>query len=260
MEKLFIVKIGGHVIDDESKLNSFLNSFAKIEGRKILIHGGGKMATRVAEAMNVPQEMIEGRRITNAETLKVVTMVYAGYINKNIVAKLQSRQCNSIGLTGADANLISAQKRIHPSIEYGFVGDIDSVNSDFIKTILENNTSIVVAPLTHDGQGSLLNTNADTIAQEIAKAMCPDFDVSLIYCFEKEGLLMDANDDQTIITQVDKNKFADLKAKGIIAAGMIPKMDNAFAARDAGVQQVRIGNAERLGDLVEGKAGTGISE
>ncbi len=258
MEKLFVVKIGGHVIDDESKLDSFLQSFANIDGRKVLIHGGGKLATRVAEAMAVPQEMIDGRRITNAETLKVITMVYAGYINKNIVAKLQSMQCNAIGLTGADANLIAAHKRIHPTIDYGFVGDIDAVNGSFIKNLLEQNISIVVAPVTHDEKGSLLNTNADTIAQEIAKAMCSDYDVSLIYCFEKDGLLTDAKDDQTVISDINTAKFNELKAQGIISAGMIPKMDNAFAALNGGVQSVRIGNAEKLGELVEGRGGTRV--
>jgi acetylglutamate kinase len=171
LEKLYIIKIGGNIIDDENKLSSFLSSFASIKGKKILVHGGGKLATKLAEKMGVEQQMIDGRRITDAETLKIVTMVYAGYINKNIVAQLQASGCNAIGLSGADGNLIQAHKRQHATIDYGFVGDIDSVNTGLLQTLLDQDIAVVVAPITHDAKGTLLNTNADTIAQELATAL-----------------------------------------------------------------------------------------
>ncbi|MEO7046269.1 MAG: acetylglutamate kinase [Ferruginibacter sp.] len=258
MEKLYVIKIGGNIIDDEHKLSSFLKDFAAIKEKKILVHGGGKLATKVAEAMGIQQQMVDGRRITDAETLKVVTMVYAGYINKNIVAMLQAESCNAIGLCGADANVIKAHKRTGASIDYGFVGDVDKVNSEFIKTILQTNTSIVFAPITHNSKGQLLNTNADTVANEIAKAMQTFYDVALIYCFEKDGVLMNASDDASVIKEVTSMSFASLKNDHIISAGMIPKLDNAFAALNAGVQQVIIGNAEKLAALINHQSGTAI--
>lgn len=255
---LYIVKIGGNIIDDEIKLLAFLKDFASIKGHKILVHGGGKMATRVAESMGITQQMIEGRRITDAETLKVVTMVYAGYINKNIIAQLQGAGCNAIGLSGADGNVIRAHKRIHPVTDYGFAGDVDEVNELFIRQLLEQNISIVLCPITHDANGLLLNTNADTIAQEIGKAMSRQFEVSLIYCFEKAGVLMDAEDDASVIKQISVGSFVSLKEKNIISAGMIPKLQNALAALDAGVQHISIGHAENLPRLITRESGTSI--
>lgn len=258
MEKLFVVKIGGNIIDDEAKLASFLAAFAALPGRKVLIHGGGKLATRLAEEMKVPQQMVDGRRITDAETLKIVTMVYAGYINKNIVAQLQARDCNAIGLSGADGNAIQAHKRVHPTLDYGFVGDVDSVNAPLLKSLLDQDLAIVLAPITHDQQGLLLNTNADTIAQETAKGLSSHFDVQLIYSFEKSGVLLDANDDNTVIASITPAYYQQLKAEQKIFAGMIPKLDNAFAALNSGVKQVIIGKAEQLTRLINGQAGTTI--
>ena len=257
-ESLYIIKIGGNIIDDEGKLSSFLQDFADVEGRKILVHGGGKLATRVAEAMGISQQMLEGRRITDAATLKVVTMVYAGYINKNIVALLQAAGCNAVGLCGADGNVMKAHKRIHPVTDYGFVGDVDEVNVDFIKLLVEQQLSLVFSPLTHNGEGLLLNTNADTIAQEIAKAMSSIYDVSLVYCFEKPGVLSDAGDDESVIKKITLSSFIDLKEKNIITEGMIPKLQNALTALAAGVKVVTIGQASSLQQLLHQQAGTSI--
>jgi acetylglutamate kinase len=259
MDNLFVIKIGGNIIDNEAKLASFLETFAKIDQNKILVHGGGKLATKLAEQLHLPQQMIEGRRITDAETLKIVTMVYAGYINKNIVAGLQLHQCNAIGFCGADGNLVQAHKREHPSIDYGFAGDVDAINYNLLKNLLENNFTPVVAPITHDRKGQLLNTNADTIAQEIAKAMAVHFDVQLIYSFEKSGVLMDAENDATVIGQIDLVSYQSLKDRGIIFSGMIPKLDNAFAALKKGVKKVIIGKAEELEQLIRNEKGTTIS-
>ena len=258
MEKLFVIKIGGNIIDDEKKLSSFLKDFASIEGKKILVHGGGKLATKLAAQLGVEQQLIDGRRITNAETLKIVTMVYAGYINKNIVAQLQSHNCNAIGLCGADGNLIQSHKRQHPTIDYGFVGDIDTVNTSLLKNLLEQNINIVIAPITHNKDGLLLNTNADTIAQEIAQSMSEFYEVNLIYSFEKAGVLMNAEDDSTVITSITQSSYKDLKEQKIIHSGMIPKLDNAFTALNKGVNRVIIGKAEQLQDLISGNAGTSI--
>ena len=258
MDKLYIIKIGGNIIDDEEKLSSFLKVFAAVEGKKILVHGGGKLATKLAEQMNVPQQMVEGRRITDAETLKIVTMVYAGYINKNIVAQLQANDCNALGLSGADGNVIQAHKRVHAIIDYGFAGDVDFINSSLLQTLLQQNISLVVAPITHDKQGQLLNTNADTIAQEIAKELSQQFDVNLIYSFEKAGVLLDANDDSSVINKINPASYKELKEKNLVFAGMIPKLDNAFAALNSGVKKVIIGKAENLHQLLTGISGTTI--
>lgn len=258
MDKLYVIKIGGNIIDDDAKLSSFLESFAAIDGNKILVHGGGKLATKLAEKMGVEQKIIDGRRITDAETLKIVTMVYAGYVNKNIVAQLQNHACNAIGLSGVDGDIILAHKRNHPVIDYGFVGDVDSVNSPLIKKLLEQNLALVFAPITHDQSGQLLNTNADTIAQEIAKAMSKDFDVDLIYSFEKSGVLLNAEDDSTVIPNINPSSYKKLKSEEKIFAGMIPKLDNAFAALDNGVTKVIIGKAENLKELIAGRSGTAI--
>ena len=257
-ESLLVIKIGGNIIDDEGKLSLFLKDFAPIKGHKILVHGGGKMATRVAEVMGISQQLIDGRRITDAETLKVITMVYAGYINKNIVALLQAAGCNAVGLCGADGNVIKAHKRIHPVTDYGFVGDVDEVNNGLIQSLVEQNVSLVFSPLTHNGQGLLLNTNADTIAQEIAKAMSVLYEVSLVYCFEKPGVLMNATDDNSVIKNITLTSFIDLKEKNIIREGMIPKLQNAFAALEAGVKVVTIGHADNLQQLIHQKSGTSI--
>ncbi|MET0394510.1 MAG: acetylglutamate kinase [Chitinophagaceae bacterium] len=258
-EQLYIIKIGGNIIDDASRLSSFLQAFARLEGKKVLVHGGGKLATRVAEAMNIPQQMVDGRRITDAETLKIVTMVYAGYINKNIVAQLQANDCPATGITGADGNAILAHKRNHPTIDYGFAGDIDAIHTAFLQLQLELGLAIVIAPITHDKKGQLLNTNADTIAQEVAKALSSEYDTRLIYSFEKSGVLLDANDDTTVIPSIDAGYYQQLKADGKIFAGMIPKLDNAFAALQSGVKKVIIGKAEELDELVTGTKGTTLT-
>lgn len=281
-EKLFVIKIGGNIIDDEEKLSSFLQKFAALfvnndalPGAKgILVHGGGKLATRLGEALGIEQKLVDGRRITDAETLKIVTMVYAGLINKNIVAQLQSHDCNAIGLSGADGNVILAHKRITPPSPkgefppsgdggYGFAGDVDNVNAAFLHTLLSSGNTVVLAPITHNGKGQLLNTNADTIAQETAKAMAAYYDVSLIYSFEKAGVLLDVNDDASVIRELTPAYYEQLKPSpsgegGKIFAGMIPKLDNAFAALNSGVQKVIIGKAEDLEGLIAGSTGTTI--
>lgn len=259
MEKLYVIKIGGNIIDDDEKLVAFLSEFALIPHKKILVHGGGKLATRLASQLDIPQEMVDGRRITDAETLKIVTMVYAGYINKNIVSVLQQKNCNSIGLTGADGNAILAHKRISKTVDYGFAGDIDEVNTELFHHLLQQGMDIVFAPITHDKKGQLLNTNADTIAQEIAKALCSQYKVELIYSFEKNGVLLDANDDSTVIKRIDPSSYQDLKEKQLIFAGMIPKLDNAFTALNSGVSKVIIGKADNLRQLIEGGSGTTIT-
>lgn len=258
MAKLYVIKIGGNIIDDEAKLASFLEDFASIDEKKILVHGGGKLATRLAGQLGVQQQVIDGRRITDAETLKIVTMVYAGLINKNIVAGLQANDCNAIGLCGADGDVILAHKRKHPVMDYGYVGDVDAINARLISILLDQNISIVFAPITHDQQGQLLNTNADTIAQEIAKGMSDLYEVELIYSFEKSGVLLDADDDTTVIPEIDPAYYQQLKSKNKIFAGMIPKLDNAFTALKSGVNKVIIGKAEDLHDLIKRTAGTQI--
>lgn len=258
MEKLLVIKIGGNIIDDADKCASFLRDFAALPYRKILVHGGGVMATRLAETMGIQQNLVEGRRITDAETLKVITMVYAGYVNKSIVAKLQSLNCNAAGFTGADANLIMAHKRTNAAIDYGFVGDIDKVNTEFLINLFEQGITPVVAPVTHDGKGQLLNTNADTIAQEVAKSLSTLFHVSLIYCFEKEGVLKDVSDDKTVISRIDATTYESLQRRQVIHSGMIPKLNNAFIALQQGVGSVTIGKAESITLLVDQKAGTSI--
>jgi len=258
MAELFVIKIGGNIIDEEKKLFSFLKDFAGINDKKILVHGGGKLATQLADKLGIEQKLVDGRRITDAETLKIVTMVYAGYINKNIVAQLQAHNCNAIGLCGADGDTILAHKRNHPAIDYGFVGDVDAINTILLKNLLEQNISIAFAPLTHDQQGQLLNTNADTIAQELAKAMSGQYDVQLIYSFEKTGVLLDADDDNTVIPVINATLYRKLRSQEKVFAGMIPKLDNAFAALNSGVKKVVIGKAEQLKELINGRSGTNI--
>jgi len=256
--QLAIIKIGGNIIDDEAKLAAFLDGFAAVPGKKILVHGGGKLATKVAAALGVGQQLVDGRRITDTETLKIVTMVYAGTINKNLVAQLQARGCDAIGLTGADGNSIRAHKRVHPEIEYGWVGDVDSIDAAFLTGLLLLNKTPVFAPITHDTRGQLLNTNADTIAQELARGLGRSFDVSLVYSFEKSGVLLDTNDEDSVIPRIGPAYYEELKRKQAIFAGMIPKLDNAFTALRSGVRKVIIGRAEELPRLLDGKAGTTI--
>ena len=261
MDKLIVIKIGGNIVDDESKLSSFLQDFAAVSGPKILIHGGGKVATKIGETLGIESKYVDGRRITDAATIDLVTMVYAGLINKKVIAQLQALNCNAIGVTGADGNLIPANKRPVKEIDYGFVGDVksDKINAKNWGSLLEHGFIPVVAPITHDGKGQLLNTNADTIAQEVAKAMSSLYEVNLIYSFEKAGVLLDANDDATVISNIDPASYEQLKAEGKIFAGMIPKLDNAFAALNSGVKKVVIGKAEHLNNLINGESGTSIT-
>jgi len=250
MEVLTIIKIGGNVIDDEKTFSVFLRNFSEVKGKKILVHGGGKMANQLQEKLGIAVNMIEGRRITDAETLKIVTMVYAGFVNKTIVTKLQSLNCNTIGLSGADANCIVSHKRDKGDIDYGFVGDIDKINSEFISNCLGNNLTPVFSAITHDTSGQLLNTNADTIASELAIAMSKTYMVQLIYCFEKNGVLENVSDEDSVIKEITNQKYLELKEKNSINAGMIPKMDNAFRALEQGVNFVQIGKADKLLNLL----------
>ena len=258
MEKLYIIKIGGNIVDNTSLLTECLTAFSKLEGQAILVHGGGKLATQLASSMGVEQTMVEGRRITDEATLKIVTMVYAGAINKNIVAQLHSLGVNAMGLTGADGNLIQAHKRTGASIDYGFVGDVDGVNTNLVKQLLSNAIKLVVAPITHDGNGQLLNTNADTIAQSLATGMSKHYEVHLIYGFEREGVLSDVNNPDSVIAFIDRPAYGILKEQKVIFEGMIPKIDNAYLALEGGVQSVIIGKAEKLNQLINGTAGTTI--
>ena len=260
VEKIFIIKIGGNIIDNEVHLASFLNAYAAVEGKKILIHGGGKLATKMAADLNIPQQMVDGRRITDAATLKIVTMVYAGYINKNIVAALQSKNIQALGICGADANIIRAHKRINASTDYGFVGDIDAVDSEKIIQLLEAGLSLVVAPITHDGAGQLLNTNADTMAQAIATALSSVYEVTLVYSFEKKGVLSDIHNNDSVIPIIDSQNYVSLKASGQINEGMIPKLDNAFEALQNGVSRVIIGDALDIEKLIAGESGTTVQK
>jgi acetylglutamate kinase len=258
MDKLYVIKIGGNIIDDNDRLLSFLQNFAAIEGKKILIHGGGKLANRLAADLGIPQQMVEGRRITDAETLKIVTMVYAGLINKSIVAQLQAAGCNALGLSGADGDAIRAHKRAVNELDYGFAGDVDSVNASFLNDLLEQNLAPVLSPITHNGKGQLLNTNADTIAQQTAKALSSFYEVQLIYGFEKAGVLLNVEDESSVVLRMSEEKYGELKKAGSIFAGMIPKLDNAFSALHSGVAKVIIGHAENLPKLINGESGTTI--
>ena len=243
-QALHIVKIGGNIIDVPEALASFLANFASIPGFKLLVHGGGKIATSMAAELGIQSQMIEGRRVTDSESLKIVTMVYAGWINKSIVASLQALSTNAIGLAGPDGAFVVSKKRNPVPIDYGFVGDIESVNAHGLTALIENGLSPVFAPITADTKGQLLNTNADTMAQALAIALSTHFDVTLTYCFEKQGVLMDPNDDNSVISQINSANFAQLKADGIVSAGMIPKLENALKAISQGVQTVRLCHAD----------------
>ncbi|HPR30740.1 MAG TPA: acetylglutamate kinase [Prolixibacteraceae bacterium] len=246
MDKLTVVKVGGKIVEETESLQRFLNDFKTISGYKILIHGGGRTATNIAERLGIETRMVEGRRITDRETLDVVTMVYGGLVNKNIVAGLQAKGCNAAGFTGADLDLIRAVKRPVKDIDYGFAGDIVDVNIRELRVIINEGVIPVIAPLTHDGSGQLLNTNADTIASEMAQALSSHYDVRLIFCFEKEGVLLHPDDEKSVIPELNRSLYAEYKAKGIIAAGMVPKLDNAFQALMNGVKMVWITNARNL--------------
>ena len=256
---LTIIKIGGNVVDNPTLRENFLNDFAQIPSPKILVHGGGKIATQVAVKMDVETVMVEGRRITDKAMLDVVTMVYGGLVNKTLVAQLQSRGVNTIGLTGADAGVILSKKRPVVVIDYGFVGDIEKVNNVFIDSLLKQNLVPIFAPLTYDKDGSMLNTNADTIAQALAIAMSEHYGVNLVYCFEKKGVLMDVDDDNSVIPVLKATYYEQLKTDGAIHTGMIPKLDNAFKAIAEGVSQVTICHAAEVKQAVnDGIAGTRI--
>jgi len=248
MEKLTIVKVGGKIVEEEQSLKQLLKDFSKIEGYKILVHGGGRSATRLAERLGIENRMVNGRRITDKETLEVVTMVYGGLINKNIVAGLQALGVNALGLTGADMNLMRSEKRPVVDIDYGYVGDVKEVNAESLSKLISDGIVPILAPLTHDKQGNILNTNADTIAGETAKALAKVFDVSLVFCFEKNGVLMDENDDNSVIPLLSKADFTRLVGEGIIQGGMIPKLENAFVSLEAGVREVVITNASQIGN------------
>ncbi|MGB5821056.1 MAG: acetylglutamate kinase, partial [Saonia sp.] len=238
---LSIIKIGGEVIENEMELSKFLVLFSKIKGAKILVHGGGKLATKMAEKLGIASNLVSGRRVTNAESLEVITMVYAGLVNKNIVARLQAKACNAIGLSGADANTVMAHKRPVKDIDFGFVGDVDKVNNEAITSLLHSGLTPVFCAMTHDGQGQLLNTNADTIASEIAIAMSEHYETTLYYCFEKKGVLMDMEDENSVVAHIDTNLYRELLGKKSITDGMLPKLENCFSALHKNVYKVCIG-------------------
>jgi acetylglutamate kinase len=246
--KLSIIKIGGNIIDNPTELAQFLTDFSKIEGYKVLVHGGGKSATKMAQSIGLVPQMIDGRRITDGPMLDVVVMIYAGEINKNVVAQLQANNTNAVGFSGADGNLILSTKRNHPTIDYGFVGDVQKVNTPLLETLLKSGITPVFCAITHDGQGQLLNTNADTIASELAIALSEVFEVTLSYCFEKPGVLYDADDDSSVIKQINHELYAKLKAEKAIHSGMIPKLDNCFNSLSKGVQKIKIGHHRMLKD------------
>jgi acetylglutamate kinase len=246
LENLTVVKVGGGVLEDVASLAGFLDRFVALPGLKILVHGGGRVATKLSEQLNIKSKMVEGRRITDADTIDVVTMVYGGLINKKTVAALQARGCNAGGFTGADMNLIIADKRPVKDIDYGFVGDVAKVNNKLLAILLKSGITPVIAPLTHDGNGQLLNTNADTIASEISAAMSHLYEVSLVFCFEKPGVLSDPNDDNSVIQELTAQSYQSFKEQRIIHSGMIPKIDNSFDALQKGVKQVIITSASTL--------------
>ena len=258
MQPLHIIKIGGNVIDDHLQLDNFLELFSKIHGHKLLVHGGGKLATTLANKLGVNQTIIDGRRVTNTKTLKITTMVYGGLINKNIVTKLQALNCNAIGFCGADGNLVKSKKREHSEIDYGYVGDIlsDGVNVILFEQFINMGIIPIICPITHDGAGNLLNTNADTMASRISSALSSTYNTTLTYCFEKNGVLMDVEHEESCIPALNKKAYLKLKAEGIISKGMIPKLDNAFDALESGVKHVTICHAKYLSTVTSPIKGT----
>lgn len=258
MKPLTIIKIGGNVIDNSENLHQFLLDFTALPGDKILVHGGGKIATELSESLGIEAKMVDGRRITDIETLRIVTMVYAGLINKNMVAQLQAKGSNAMGLTGADGNIIKAKKRPVSPIDFGFVGDLDesSVSSATLDHLLKAGLVPVLCAITHDGDTQLLNTNADTIASAVAVAMSGLYKTRLVYCFEKKGVLKDINDNDSVVREIRADEFEGLKADGTVAGGMIPKLHNAFEAIKKGVSAVYIGKANELSEIDKGTFGT----
>ena len=259
-ELLYIIKTGGNVIDNAESLNNFLLDFSSIKEKKILVHGGGKIATGIGDKLGIQSKYVDGRRITDSETIDLVTMVYGGLVNKKIVATLQSMQCNAVGLSGADANVLPAKKRPVKTIDYGWVGDVDSdeINTDIWQLFLENNITPVVSSLTHDREGHILNTNADTIASVLAVSLANLFEVKLIFCFEKNGVLLDVNDEGSTLPQMNNKSYIELKEDKKLFAGILPKIDNAFDAVSRGVSCVVIGNSNHLLQLINEESGTKI--
>jgi acetylglutamate kinase len=258
-EKLTIVKVGGAVVEDEAQLNQLLKDFSAIPGKKLLVHGGGRRATQIATQLGLENRMVNGRRITDKDMLQVVTMVYGGLVNKNLVARLQAHGVNALGLTGADMDVIRSHQRPpvtmnNECIDFGFVGDVDRADGKMLTTLIQEGITPVMAPLTHDGQGQILNTNADTIAGEVAKALSPYFEVTLFFSFEKKGVLSDPDDDNSVIPVITRDSFKNYVEKGVISGGMIPKLENAFQAINAGVEKVII----TLATALDGKQGTTI--
>ena len=255
-EKITIVKVGGAVVEDEAQLAQLLKDFCAIEGKKVLVHGGGRRATQVAAKLGIESKMVNGRRITDADLLSVVTMVYGGLVNKNLVARLQAHGENALGLTGADMDVIRSHRRpLKDGVDFGYVGDVDRADGVMLSRLIEAGIVPVMAPLTHDGQGHILNTNADTIASETAKALAPYYDVTLIFCFEKKGVLRNPDDDDSVIPAITRTDFIKYKEDGIISGGMLPKIENALNAIDAGVSRVII----TLATALDGNSGTIIS-
>uniref|UniRef100_UPI003FF0D17F acetylglutamate kinase n=1 Tax=Candidatus Limisoma sp. TaxID=3076476 RepID=UPI003FF0D17F len=251
-EHLTIIKVGGKIVENSESLNSLLKDFAAVDGKKLLVHGGGRSATQMAARLGVETKMVDGRRITDEAMLEVVTMVYGGLVNKRIVAGLQALGIDAVGLTGADMNIVLSDKRKVSAVDYGWVGDVKRVNAEAVATLIESGCCPVVAPLTHDGCGHMLNTNADTMAGEMAKAMAAHYDVTLMFCFEKPGVLADENDDSSLIPTITPAVLDDLKRRGVVSGGMIPKLDNAIACVSAGVESVVITQADRIADPYAG--------
>ncbi len=246
-ERLLVVKVGGGIVENEESLSRLLDDFSRIVERKVLVHGGGRSATRLAADLGIESKMVGGRRVTDAEMLRVVTMVYGGLVNKNIVAGLQARGVNALGLTGADIDVMRSRRRPAQPVDYGFVGDVERCDGRVLSRLVGEGVVPVMAPLTHDGRGSMLNTNADTIAGETAKALAPYFDVTLVYCFEKAGVLRDEHDEESVIPRISERDFRRLVADGTIQGGMIPKIENALSACRAGVGRVLVTRADRIG-------------
>lgn len=247
MEKLTLIKVGGKIVEEQATLSRLLASFAAIPGRKVLVHGGGRSATAMASRLGIESRMVGGRRITDKAMLEVVTMVYAGLVNKNIVAGLQALGVNALGMTGADMNILLSDKRPVGEVDYGYVGDVRRVDAAALSSLIEMGVVPVIAPLTHDGRGSMLNTNADTMAGETAKALASRYEVSLVYCFEKRGVLRDENDDNSVIAEMTRQQFETYRAEGVVQGGMIPKLENAFDAIRHGVREVIITRADAIG-------------
>ena len=253
MEKLSVIKVGGAILENKDSLCRLLDDFAALPGNKVLVHGGGRAATRIASGLGIESQMVNGRRVTDEKMLDIVTMVYGGLVNKQTVAGLQARGVNALGLTGADMNVIQGHKRPVKDVDYGWVGDVDCADGSMLKTLIAKGIVPVMAPLIHDGMGHMLNTNADTIASQVACALSAYYDVTLTYCFEKPGVLRDADDESTLIPRITRESYKQLLADGIVSGGMIPKIDNAFAALERGVKSVRITHASNLqgGTIIE---------